>query len=205
MRVRNRPSARCGSSSARRLSVSWSPPGASHTTPTRWPRRACSVARSRTCRNRPPTGARRQWRMREERAPREPARRSEPALVDVDRVAGENGVVRWYIHLLYDSAHVAAGDLDAALAGAVAVAAGDGDRLLHRHAADVGVLAGAAHLAQDEERSVLCHIDRDLGVLDVLRAEACRYGTRKSSRGSPACRNVADQRHGNHALLVHRV
>ena len=29
--------------------------------------------------------------------------RSEPALVDVDRVAGLDNVVRWYIHLLYDA------------------------------------------------------------------------------------------------------
>ena len=80
---------------------------------------------------------------------------------------------------------VAAGDLDAALAGAVGIAAGDGDRRLHRHAADVGVLARVAHLAQDEERPVLRDIDGDLRVLDVLRAQACRDGTPRPRQVRP--------------------
>src|SRR6266545_3813460 len=126
MRVRKRPSFRCGSSAPSRASVRGSPPTASHTTPTACPRRACSALRSRTWRKSPPTGARRQCRIRKRPPAAAPAPwRSEPALVDVNRVARLNDVVRWYIHLLYDAAGVAAGDLDAALAGAVAVAAGD--------------------------------------------------------------------------------
>ena len=47
---------------------------------------------------------------------------------------------------------------------------------LHRHAADVGVLAGVAHLAQDEERPVLGDVDRDLRLLArIARRAAPRW------------------------------
>src|SRR5581483_6443040 len=152
MGVRRRPRARCGSSAAMRASVNASPTAASQTTPTRCPRRDCSTLRSHTWRKRPPTGARRQCRMRCGPAVRACATsRSEPALVDVDRVARLDHVVRWYIHLLYDAVGVAAGDAHAALVGAVAIASGNGHGRLHGDAADERVLPGVAHLAQDEE------------------------------------------------------
>ncbi len=59
----------------------------SATMPIWWPRAASSCVRSTTWRNRPPTGARRIWKMRRGRSS---ATSSQPAFGDDDGVAGED-------------------------------------------------------------------------------------------------------------------
>ena len=102
MRVRNRPSARCGSSAAsrasrQRVAGDGIADDADHVAAPRL--LGAEIA------DMPEQAADRRAQAVQDaicaRLCGRPARRrSEPALVDVDRVAGQNDVVRWYIHLL---------------------------------------------------------------------------------------------------------
>src|SRR6185295_4620598 len=172
-----RPSARCCWSRSRRRAVSWSPRLLSHTAATAWPRRASSAVRSQTWRKRPPTGARRQCRMRNGLAGWARPASSQPAFIDVDGVARLDGGVGEDIHFLGGTVDLA-GDPRPALVGAVGVAAGNCYRGLHGCSAHVGILAGVADLAQDEERPVLHDINGDIGFFHVFGGEPTADGLR---------------------------
>src|SRR5262249_42528600 len=123
---RMRPSASRGVMAAKASSARLLPVVESATMPTRWPRASWQVARSITWRNRPPTGARRTWRILSERSDAAGIV-LEPALGDQDGVAGaerEGGRDLAAVHLAVGRA----ADLDLLALGARREAAGNGDR-----------------------------------------------------------------------------
>src|SRR3954463_13808430 len=122
----------------------------SQTMPTMWPAATCASARSRTCRKIPPTGERKQWTILSLSATR---CLSEQAFADVDGISRQQGIGGDHTagyHLAVDIA----GDVDALLVGAWREAPGNGDGFLDRQAGHVGILAGGAHFAHDEDRPV---------------------------------------------------
>ena len=62
-------------------------------------------------------------------------------------------------------------DVDAALVAARRKAAGDGDRVLRRHAVDERILPGTADLAEHEERPERLDLDGNLGIAQIAAAQ----------------------------------
>ena len=158
-------------------------------------------ARSRTCRNRPPTGARRQCRMRKCSVKRRAPDALRRTLVDVNGVTRQQGVIGRDLYLVNEAVDPPR-DPVAALARALGVATGDRNRRLDRHAGHVGVLAGQADLAQDEERAVLLQCRRLPADRARTRAELGADGALEVDRGAVAGLHLADERHGDIADLI---
>src|SRR5262245_55723445 len=95
---------------------------------------------------------------------------SEPALGDVDGIAGLYRVDER--HLAVDDRAVgASAELDIALVGARAEAAGDRDRGLDGHISDVGVLARIGYLTKNEERPISLDFHCYMRLADIALAK----------------------------------
>ena len=145
----------------------------SQTMPTSWPAATCASVRSRTWRKMPPTGERKQWTIRSfwVTAAACASIGSEQAFADVDRVAGQQRIgsaARGRSCTLPLMSRVMS---TLALVGARREAAGDRDRLLHGHAGHVGILAGRADFAHDEDRTVAVDLDRHVGIAQIALAQ----------------------------------
>src|SRR5262245_35890191 len=125
----------------------------------------------------------------------------EPPFEHVDGVARAQWVIARCFDLVNEGAELA-GDAVRAFARALGVAATDGDSLLDCHPRHEGILAGEAHLAEDEKRPVLRDVYGDLRIPDELTAEPGGDGTLEVYGRTAACAHGADQRNGDVTDLI---
>src|SRR6185436_12431560 len=125
--------------------------------PTSCPSSDCPRARSRTWRNKPPTGVLKTWRIF-----MAVQLRLEPALTHINDVTRID--LCGYRHAVRCSAgHVLAGNQHRSLIGPRAIASSDGDGVLYRNAVLVGEAAGGGDLTQNVEGAQCRCLNRDFG------------------------------------------